>query len=349
IGVMFVSNSDPLSSIPQATGFSENFEKATFKVAFTDLLTPSAEACDLILPLSHPFESWGDSSPRKGLINFNQPVIEKLYDTRSVGDILLNLKDLVKGNNPQTLYDDWVQAYWQRKVGQEQFATALEKGFYVESVPSVNVRLSTRNLAAFLQEARWDVPASEKVLIAMPSLRTYDGRSRALPMTSEVPDPLTTISYGHWVSISRENADELGIPEKPLVKKHRDVVEVKKNGGELKVPAIIQPGLSASVMTVHLDQIPKSFLSMDERTGEMVVYAKGVEVSRTGMTRPVAIMSGGFDQEDRNIIPSEHEEEAHHNFRGDETLYPHHEHPEYRWALAVDLESCTGCSACVAA
>ena len=39
-----------------------------------------------------------------------------------------------------------------------------------------------------------------------PSLRTFDGRSRILPILSEIPDPLTTITYGPWISISEEDA-----------------------------------------------------------------------------------------------------------------------------------------------
>jgi molybdopterin-containing oxidoreductase family iron-sulfur binding subunit len=31
------------------------------------------------------------------------------------------------------------------------------------------------------------------------------------------------------------------------------------------------------------------------------------------------------------------------------SLYPEHQHPRYRWAMAIDLRLCTGCAACVAA
>ena len=56
------------------------------------------------------------------------------------------------------------------------------------------------------------IPSAKKnesnvpVLIVTPSLRMYDGRSKPLPLMSEIPDPLTTITYGEWISISEKRA-----------------------------------------------------------------------------------------------------------------------------------------------
>lgn len=349
IGVMFVANTDPVATVPGALGFSENFEKAAFRVAFTDMLTPTAEACDLILPLSHPFETWDDTAPRKGVLNISQPVIEVLYDTRSQGDILLNLTELSEGKQTQTLYQDWLKSRWQQ-IANTTVEELIANGFYEEPVTPVSVRLQAANVGKMLRQATPEVADEKALLIITPSIRAYDGRSEVLPLAHEIPDPLTSVSYGHWISISKELAEELNLPERSLVHKHRDVVNLKANGQSMNLPVMLQPGLPGKVMTIQREQVNPAMMNYDPRTGEELCYISGVEVTPTGQKKPLAIISGGFDQEDREIIPKGHgEAEEHHHVRGDETLYPPHEHPKYRWALGVDLESCTGCSACVAA
>jgi molybdopterin-containing oxidoreductase family iron-sulfur binding subunit len=86
----------------------------------------------------------------------------------------------------------------------------------------------------------------------------------------------------------------------------------------------------------------------EPKTGEMLAYVEAIKVERTGSRVRLPIMAGSLALVGRGIVPwpvHRKEREDH----GPETLYPEHEHKDYRWAMAIDLELCTGCSACVAA
>ena len=81
----------------------------------------------------------------------------------------------------------------------------------------------------------------------------------------------------------------------------------------------------------------------------------GTKVTATprDLHRPIPRLQNTFDQNGRDIAKSvsltalaageSHPEEEHFS------LYPEHEHPNYRWGMAIDLDSCNGCNACVAA
>ena len=89
-------------------------------------------------------------------------------------------------------------------------------------------------------------------------------------------------------------------------------------------------------------------LRTEKRTGGTIEYIEKVTIGKTGKMAAIPILSGSPSQQGRGLIPdpSHRDEKQHH---GRESLYPEHVHKEYRWAMAIDLALCNGCSACVAA
>ncbi|MFQ5582967.1 MAG: molybdopterin-dependent oxidoreductase, partial [Calditrichia bacterium] len=339
IGVLFLAKTDPLSTLPGEIDLAGNMGNASLTVALTDFKTATAKNCDIILPVSHSLEAWGDAEPRKGLLSVIQPMIEPIFNTRSDGDILLDLMN----NQAGPSYQEWLFAHWRSTYGENFADNFLKTGFYQKPAAKVSIRLNDRKSLDFVKKSRFDSKSSLPVMYAVPSIRTFDGRSSVIPHSSEIPDPLTTVSYGNWISVSKQTANEKDI-------KDRDELRLEANGNSFNIAAKIQPGLPKEVFSVFLDQVDRKIFKVDARSGEIIRAVSAISFSKTGNSIPFPILAGATDQEGREIIPDHYDEkEMEHHNHVLYSLYPENEYPEYRWALAVDLESCIGCGACIGA
>jgi anaerobic selenocysteine-containing dehydrogenase/Fe-S-cluster-containing dehydrogenase component len=341
-GVLFLSRTNPVFSLPGGFAFRENVRKAKLSVAFGDLLDETMQEADLILPLSHSLESWGDVEPRRGVVSLVKPVLASLHDTLSEGDILLRLMGAVSREGTAAGYREHLFAEWTKRFGEKGRDALYRNGFVEESLPAKRVTLDGRKAAVLLKEAAAEGGEPRTpVLVLTPSLRTFDGRSRGLPLLSEIPDPLTTISYGRWLSVSSGTAKALGVTD-------REEVTVSSGDWSQVLPVKIQPGLAEGVFVASRDFVDAPPLRTEERTGEATWYLEGIGIEKSGRIAAIPILSGSPSQRGRGLIPDpSHRGEKHHH--GKESLYPEHEHREYRWAMAIDLALCNGCSACVAA
>jgi len=340
-GVVFLFRTNPVFSLPPRLAFRENLKKAQLTVGMGEFLDETVREADLVLPLSHSLESWGDVEPRRGVVSLLQPALPPLYDTLTDGDAILSLLGNLPGKGSAGGYRDLLAAAWEKRLGEAGRRRLLEKGYIEETLPSRPVSLDGRRAANGLRDAGPVEKPVKPVLILAPSIRTFDGRSRSLPLLSEIPDPLTTITYGPWISVSPETAARAGLQD-------RDGVTVASADWKAALPVKIQPGLRDGVFVVYRDALPSPPVRTDRRTGGAVDRIEGVGITKTGKKAEVPILSGSFSQQGRGLIPDPvHLDSERRHKRW--TLYPEHEHKVYRWAMAVDLERCNGCAACVAA
>jgi Fe-S-cluster-containing dehydrogenase component len=342
VGVLFLSRTNPVFSLPGRYAFRENLGKAMLSVAIGDLFDETIREAGLILPLSHALESWGDVEPRRGVLSLVKPALEPLHDTLSEGDMLLRIMGEGSGKGTAAGYRDFLVGEWTRRFGEQGRDALLQTGFVEESLPGKRVSLDGRKAASLFkgQNATGGEMAGP-VLVLAPSLRTFDGRSRGLPLLSEIPDPLTTISYGSWLSVSPGTAKASGL-------KDREEVTVSSGDWSQRFPVKIQPGLAEGVVVACRDFVDSPPLRTEERTGGAVEYIEAVGIAKSGKTAAIPILSGSLSQRGRGLVPDpSHKDEKHHH--GRESLYPEHSHEKYRWAMVIDLALCNGCSACVAA
>lgn len=92
---------NPLFSTPNPRAFREAFQKVPFLVSFSPFMDDTAAMADLILPDHTYLERLQLDVPAAGtgfpVLALRQPVVEPLYDTRSTGDVLIQIARAMGG------------------------------------------------------------------------------------------------------------------------------------------------------------------------------------------------------------------------------------------------------------
>ncbi len=333
VGVLFVTRTDPVGQIPDALGFSRRLQGAALRVGMASLMDATTRQMDLVLPLSHPLESWGDAVPRIGVRSVIRPAIDPLYATRTEGEILLSFV----GDRRQN-WRDLLFSQWRRSMDDNGLEAFAERGFVEENVESRPLQLDPQGALDLLAQAGEAPPLRGPLLAITPSIRHFDGRSRPLPLLNEVPDPLTTISWGEWVSAPVNYASENRISD-------RQILRLSSGPWDGDFPAKSQPGLPEGVFAIQRSLLAGAPYGFEETTGEFVLFLEELRVERTRRKGATAILAGSTSQKGRGLIP----DPDYHKRYERVSLYPEIQYPEYRWAMAIDLARCNGCGACAAA
>ncbi|HEV3415490.1 MAG TPA: TAT-variant-translocated molybdopterin oxidoreductase [Pirellulales bacterium] len=210
----------------------------------------------------------------------------------------------------------------------------------------------------------------------------FDGRFANNGWLQELPKPLTKLTWDNAALISPALAERLGLSA--AVSGHGgehgevtvDAVELSYAGHKLRAPVWIMPGQPDGSVTVHLGYGRTAagrvgsgigFNANLLRTSAAPWFDGGLEIRRTGEQMALACTQYHHRMEDRNLVrtatldefrrdPTFAKETAKsevsgHGQRTLPTLYAPQEHPYngYKWGMAIDLNACIGCNACVVA
>lgn len=381
IEVLLVNDLNPVYFLPQTAGFDEALQKVPFLVSFSSYMDETTEKCHLVLPNHTPLESWGDYEMREGLHGFIQPTMKPLYQTKALGDVLLSTlrkvdEKLVK-DFPEKSFQEYLKNQWKllqtklspEKSFEEFWEEALRKGGVFEAWREKNIELQDRVLGLSFKETEMLVADSSSFdLSVYPSIHCYDGRGANRPWLQEQPDPITQIVSDTWVEIHPQTAGKLKV-------KAGDLIQLKSVSGEMEGPVFLYEGIHPRVLGVPIGQghgsygrfasgvgdNPYRFMSyeVEEVSGGRQWQSVKVTVEKLLQKRSLVQVGGSSQQFNRGIarallvtalnlfIPKEKSngKEEH----SQKSLYEPHEHKGHRWAMAIDLQACTGCGACVVA
>lgn len=365
VAAVFFMDSNPAYDASNAKAFTDALGKVALKVSFSDREDETAELCDVIAITPNYLESWGDANTYDGTYAIVQPTINPVFNSRQAEQSLL-----VWSDNAVQDYYQYVRNNWEKNILPafgKSWNELLQTGIFTSAARpagSYQFNLSLDAVAA-------SILASSKALQKDIELHIYesvpmrDGKHGNNAFLHELPDPVSKVTWDNYVALAPKQAEKLGYKE-------FDILTVKgENGYTIDLPLLIQPGQAMGTASVALgygrtkvgkagNNVGKNafpFLSFSNGT---IKYTTTATLSPTGGREELAQTQTHHSFEGRNIIrettlkdylkdPASGSGNHHKHKVYDLWTTDKHEKLGNDWVMAIDLNACTGCGACIVA
>ena len=389
IEVLILGDVNPVFTMPAKAGFAEALAKVPLVVSLANRPSESNAKAHIVLPALHWLESWGDYAAEEGVVGLMQPAMGPVeiggrpVDAKSVGGTLLSVGrqalgvEAGKGPLGAATFGDYVKAEWtaaakdlgKGKPFAEFWEESLRRGGVWRETAAPAVTLRPEGARVRSEPAALEGSGTHALLV-FPSGRFYDGRGADRAWLQEAPDPMTQVTWDGWVEIPSATAAKLGVAR-------GDLVTLTSPHGRVDLPAYPVEALHPEAVAVAMGQghaFPGAYAQsrgLNTGANPLVLLGAAPEAASGGLPylgvkvslakgagrRPLAVPQGTFDQDQREIAqhvglaaarelelrgkPPEHASHP--------SMYPPVTYPDHRWGMTVDLDRCTGCSACVVA
>ncbi|HEX7602869.1 MAG TPA: 4Fe-4S dicluster domain-containing protein, partial [Polyangiaceae bacterium] len=331
VGAVLVHHANPLGFGSAFGALASALAQVPFVASFTNDLDETARKAQLVLPDHHFLETWSDHAPRAGVTGIQQAAMTPLLPTRAAADVLVVAARALGATTglPAGTFAEAVRAAFDEK--------GIEHGGRFAAIAPQPVTLSAEALAT-VAPFTLRGPADGFPLVVAPSLRHPNGLVPQGDLLQEIPDTLTRISWSGWVEVHPATATKLGVES-------GDLVTLDAAPGTTDLPVYVTPGVREGVVAVPIGYAAPLFGDRGPTLG----FATRVQVRSTGQKAklfPTTDRSQHGRPLARTVSKSGPKLPI---LQPNPSMYAPVEHPNHRWGLAIDLDRCNGCGACVAA
>ncbi|MEX1027608.1 MAG: 4Fe-4S dicluster domain-containing protein [Candidatus Paceibacterota bacterium] len=384
IQTLVIVGGNPVYDGPADTplDLSSTLERPLISIHLSSHDNETSQACTWHLPAAHALETWSDGLAWDGTHTLGQPLILPLFGGKSSLELLSLLAGKPTDDTRSLIRDTFGKRF--PDAGAKGWEVAIHDGFHADSrfaIESVADPQSPESRAAKSDTGKAGDGNNAFELQFIADAKTHDGRFANNAWLQELPEPLSKLTWDNVAYLSKADADRLHLT-------NGDVIQLGNSRvpeATLKIPVFVMPGQAVGCLTVAIgygrtragrigNGVGTSVYPL--RTSGTGYVLENCTAGKTGQQHELAttqlhhVVSSVADFALEKRLGDKgkaglllHEatlpEYVHdpHAVHGDAhavhaaPLYdqPHPFDTPHRWAMAIDLNTCIGCSGCVVA
>ncbi|MDR3727480.1 MAG: TAT-variant-translocated molybdopterin oxidoreductase [Terracidiphilus sp.] len=375
---LVILNANPIYSAPADLEFAAAFEKAKLVAHLGSHVDETGQIAHWHIPAAHFLEYWSDARSYDGTVSIVQPLIDPLYGGKTAHHFFQALL-----NEPGLSPYDAVRETW-KPVIKGDFESGWRKALHAGWIEGTAFEPHHAVPGKMVQFYKSPAPSSKDALeiIFRPDPNVYDGRWSNVGWLQELPKPVTNLSWDNAALVSGATLTKLGLEEDDIVELTVEGRKVK--APVLVVPG--HPDNSVTVYLGYGRSFAgrvgsgAGFNAYLIRTTAAPFYATGsikkmegkwgVAVTKSHFQDHRAKAFGGQGNGNNSLEADEaisergiiryatlaefkanpgfaNEGPGHEKTDKDNTMFPNWEYKENAWGMSIDMNSCTGCNACI--
>lgn len=365
VGAVILYRVNPVYDYPDPQKFLNGMSEVELTIALAEVNDESAKLATYACPDHHYLESWNDAEAYTGIYSLQQPTIHPLFNTRQAQESLLTWAGL------ESDYHNYVKRYWENNLfnTQDKYLTfndfwnhTLQEGCFMKEVEVVACPMYDFEFLGLNAGKLKAVKPEGIELIVYEKVGIGTGLHANNPWLQELPDPISKAVWDNYLALSPKFAKSIGVTQEDLV----------TINGSLEIPVMYQPGQPFGTASIAMgygrvnggkvaNDLGKNVFSFGQMINSSKQFNKAfITIEKTGEKYPLATTQTYHSMEGRPIVretvldkwkenPGAGNELHEINEKKAVTLYKKPVYEGFHWALGVDLNKCTGCSACVIA
>jgi MoCo/4Fe-4S cofactor protein with predicted Tat translocation signal len=371
---LVILNANPVYTAPVDLDFAEALNKVPHSAHLGSHFDETAVVAEWHINAAHYLESWSDTRAYDGTATVIQPMIDPLYGGKTAHDVIQSMLD-----NPDLSAYQAVRKNWQSSLGTGDAEHAWRKILHDGMVggSAFEPKTVSAKIGDFGVSAP-STPAGTLEVIFRADPNIYDGRYANVGWLQEIPKPVTSMSWDNAALMSYRTLWKFNLAE-------QDVIAIESNGNTVLAPVLAVPGHADDSITVYLGYARQNggrvagglgFNAYAIRTSNGLLFAPAT-MKKTGKTYEFAVTkshyldqrskaAGGDGSGDHSLEGNEaltrgiiryatldefkenpnfaHEEE---DPEPDTSMFANWRYDKNAWGMAVDMNSCVGCNACI--
>ncbi len=369
VDTLVILGGNPAYNAPPDLDFAGRLEKVRHTLHLSSHVDETSGLCGWHVPRAHYLEAWSDARSWDGTLSVVQPLIEPLYGGKTPAQLLAaalgepaEAHDLVRRSLRRFGPAAGFEGFWK---------SALREGVVPGTAgEAVEVRPREAAVRAALEACASSDDGGGLELLLRPDPKILDGRFANNGWLQEMPESITKITWDNALLLSPAAAGELGVTT-------NDVVRVSSGGQAVEAPVYVVPGQAAGTASLALGYGRSAAGSVGNGVGVnafLLSVAPSSGIVRKVTVEPVgrryvlactqnhhAIDTIGFEgrlhrlpelvREARLDEYLEHGEKLREEYRSAPlfSLWKERSYEGDQWGMAIDLNACFGCNACIVA